>query len=37
MNTSAIHFYENLGVDRVVFAREVDYQDLKEVREKSGY
>ncbi|RGI02725.1 U32 family peptidase [Coprobacillus sp. TM10-10] len=34
MNTSAIHFYENLGVDRVVFAREVDYQDLKEVREK---
>ena len=32
MNTSAIHFYENLGVDRVVFAREVDYQDLKEVR-----
>lgn len=34
MNTSAIRFYENLGVDRVVFAREVDYQDLKEVREK---
>lgn len=34
MNTSAIAFYQGLGVDRVVLAREVNGEDLKEIREK---
>lgn len=33
LNTSAISFYEKLGVERVVLAREVNYKDLKEIRE----
>lgn len=33
LNTSAIRFYENLNVDRVVLGREVEYNDLKEIRE----
>lgn len=33
LNTSAISFYEKQGVDRVVLAREVNYKDLKEIRE----
>lgn len=34
MNTSAIAFYQGLGVDRVVLAREVNGDDLKKIREK---
>lgn len=33
LNTSAISFYEKLGVERVVLAREVSYDDLKVIRE----
>ena len=34
LNTSAISFYEKLGVERVVLAREVNDIDLKQIREK---
>lgn len=35
LNTSAISFYEKMKVDRVVLGREVNGQDLKEIREKT--
>ena len=31
LNTSAIEFYQKLGVDRVVLGREVSYDDLKAI------
>lgn len=35
LNTSAISFYEKLGIDRVVLGREVCFEDLKVIREKT--
>lgn len=34
LNTSAIAFYQNLGVERVVLGREVNHDDLKQIREQ---
>jgi putative protease len=31
LNTKAIQFYKDLGMDRVVLGREVTYEDLKEI------
>lgn len=36
LNTSAISFYEKMNVDRVVLAREVNYDDLKVIRKKTN-
>lgn len=35
LNSKAIKFYQNLGMDRVVLGREVCYQDLKTVLDKT--
>lgn len=34
LNTSAIEFYQELGVDRVVLGREVNKDDLKQIRDQ---
>lgn len=36
MNSEAVHFWEKQGVERVVLAREVNYEDLKEIVDKSN-
>lgn len=35
LNSKAIKFYQNLGMDRVVLGREVCYQDLKTILDKT--
>ena len=35
LNSKAIAFYENMGMDRVVFGRETCFEDLKEIRQKT--
>lgn len=36
LNSKAIKFYQNLGMDRVVLGREVCYQDLKTILDKTN-
>ncbi len=35
LNSEAIRFYQEMGMDRVVFGREVAYRDLKLMRERN--
>lgn len=34
LNSSAIRFYQHLGMDRVVFGRETTFEDVKVIRQK---
>lgn len=34
LNSEAIQFYQDMGMDRVVLGRETSYEDLKEIRQK---
>ena len=34
LNSEAILFYQDMGMDRVVFGRETEFEDLKIIREK---
>lgn len=37
LNSEAIRFYQEMGMDRVVFGREVEYRDLKLMRERNPH
>jgi len=34
MNRAAVKFWKDMGVKRIVFARELSLEEIKEIREK---
>jgi putative protease len=34
MNYAAVQFWKDMGVKRIVFARELNIEEIKEIREK---